>query len=247
MLSRARLGLDPSELSAACRDALRRLLEDVGPFNVYHMDGPCGPAEQGNWGSGDAFACGASGALAAYLATREAQVALHAIAPGAEPLRWRAWDGDGPYYNITAPDVLPEYQRLLSAGARVLIYNGLRDTALPFNGAQRAAGGATRVEERAALVLRDASLRRLRARSLSLSVLPRAATACARGHRCARAPLRQPSLRAHVEVDASASSLVSQASGRGRDKRFFYRRTSYPLHFANFVSMLIIYFVAALL
>eukprot|EP00931_Biecheleriopsis_adriatica_P046670 TRINITY_DN26821_c0_g1_i1.p1 TRINITY_DN26821_c0_g1~~TRINITY_DN26821_c0_g1_i1.p1 ORF type:complete len:506 (+),score=67.59 TRINITY_DN26821_c0_g1_i1:58-1575(+) len=128
----------PQDMTAACQVALRRVFQSIGPFNVYHMDGPCGPDGQGNWGEGDAFACGSEEALTDYLSMIEVQKALNAIPANAtETLAWQMWDGDGSNYNITVADARPFYREVLDAGIPVLIYNGLRDTALPFNGAEK--------------------------------------------------------------------------------------------------------------
>jgi hypothetical protein len=56
-------------------------------------------------------------------------VALNVIKPGAAPLKWQAWDGDSPFYNITMADAQPFYKAILQNNYSMLIYNGLRDTA----------------------------------------------------------------------------------------------------------------------
>merc|ERR1712217_372519 len=86
---------------------------------------------------GEAFACGSSGALTSYMGTLEVQKALHAVPKNSTvATKWQMWDGDGSNYNITVADARAQYKQVLEAGVRTLIYNGLRDTALPFNGAE---------------------------------------------------------------------------------------------------------------
>jgi hypothetical protein len=126
----------PKELSTGCAAAMRDLFIEVGEYNQYHFGSPCGPDGQGNWGAGDAFAC-ANGVLQAYLALPETQEALNVIRPGEAPLNWTAWDGDSPFYHITAADVQPAYRELLGAGVPMLIYSGLRDTGVPKVGAEK--------------------------------------------------------------------------------------------------------------
>lgn len=46
-------------------------------------------------------------------------------------------DGDSPFYTITNPDIVPTYAALLKEGYAVTIYNGLRDTGVPAQGAER--------------------------------------------------------------------------------------------------------------
>lgn len=130
-------GLRPDQLSIECQPAMVRLFEAAGEYNEYHLGSPCGPDGGGNWGDGTGFSCGASSALAKYLASGEVQCALHAIPCGTEPRHWQQWDGDSTLYNITEADTQPAYRRLLAAGVRVLIYNGLRDTVVPAIGAEK--------------------------------------------------------------------------------------------------------------
>jgi len=133
------VGLRPEELSAKCRPAMQRLFEEAGEYNFYHLGSPCGPGGTGNWGDGAGYSCGAWEALDAYLADAEVQCALHAIPCDnkTKPRRWQQWDGDSPFYNITEADAQPAYRALLAAGVRILVYNGLRDTAVPAMGAEK--------------------------------------------------------------------------------------------------------------
>jgi serine carboxypeptidase-like clade II len=144
----------PSQLSARCLPAMNGVLEEIAEYNQYSWGSPCGPDGSGNWGDGAGFSCGADEALQRYLSGTATQRALHVLPPSAtQPLPWQAWDGDSPLYVITAPSVLPAYAALLRAGYGVTIYNGLRDTAVPAQGALRwiesgAVGNATVVSAR---------------------------------------------------------------------------------------------------
>jgi len=126
------------ELSPACRGALKSVWLELGQYNVYDYASACGPSEQGNWGEGEAFACGSAGALQKYLARAEVQRALGVIpdAPGAQARTWQQWDGMMPGYNISVSNVVSTYKELLEQRLRVFIYNGLRDTCVPTTGAQ---------------------------------------------------------------------------------------------------------------
>ena len=128
-----------ADLTPPCAAALVDVFEEVAVYNQYSWGSPCGPDGDGNWGEGAAFECGGSTALSLYLTTLETQKALHVVAPTASvPLAWQMWDGDSPFYNITAANVLPTYEALLAASkVPVLIYNGLRDTGVPALGARR--------------------------------------------------------------------------------------------------------------
>ena len=132
-------GKQPTELSAACLVAMQGLLEELGEYNEYSRGSACGPDGSGNWGDGSGFSCGADTALRQYLASAEVQEALHVLPPGSgqSPLRWQWWDGDSPFYRITNPNVVPTYSALLAGGYEVVIYNGLRDTGVPSQGAER--------------------------------------------------------------------------------------------------------------
>lgn len=73
--------------------------------------------------------------------------------PGANhTLEWRQWDGTFPLYNITLADAQPAYRAVLQARVRLFIYNGLRDTGVPAEGAEkwvpRVAGDALRAPRR---------------------------------------------------------------------------------------------------
>ena len=126
-----------ADLTAPCAAALDAVFEDVATYNQYSWGSPCGPDGDGNWGAGAAFVCGAADALSTYLLTLETQRALHVVAPNAKaPIAWEAWDGDSSFYDITAANVLPVYKSLLAANVTMLIYNGLRDTAVPAVGAR---------------------------------------------------------------------------------------------------------------
>mmetsp|Transcript_65728 Transcript_65728/g.140612 ORF Transcript_65728/g.140612 Transcript_65728/m.140612 type:complete len:525 (-) Transcript_65728:24-1598(-) len=125
------------EFSPQCRSALANLFEELGQFNVYHWSSPCGPEEQGNWGDGSAFSCGSESAQQKYFNTPEVQRDIHAIGDSdVKPKSWQMWDGDWPGYNISRPDVISVYAQLLKSGYDVLIYNGLRDSAVSIVGAE---------------------------------------------------------------------------------------------------------------
>lgn len=128
-----------ADLAAPCRLALGGLWQELGAYNAYHYGSPCASSEQGNWGDGEAFACGAGAAFKEYVALAAVQRALHVIpdTAAAAPVPWETWDGSMPGYSITAGDVRGVYRELLEAGCRVLVYNGLRDTTVPVTGAER--------------------------------------------------------------------------------------------------------------
>ena len=107
-------GKGPMELSAQCRPAVRRVLEEIAEYNQYSWGSPCGPDGSGNWGDGTGFSCGGdevSGrvggkvigsvlppsspncqALSAYLSRVDTQRALHVIPENAtKALSWEAW------------------------------------------------------------------------------------------------------------------------------------------------------------
>lgn len=128
----------PEDVAQPCRGALHKLWMQLGHYNMYNFDSPCGPSEQGNWGDGDAFACGTHQAMTAYLTSAAAQRALNVIPDESDSAvrEWQMWDGDWDGYNITASNVLGVYEQLLHAGIEVLVYNGLRDTSLPVTGAE---------------------------------------------------------------------------------------------------------------
>ena len=131
-------GKTPQELSEPCRRGMRAVFEDVAAWNQYSYGSACGPDGSGNWGDGSGFSCGADAALKEYLSGVAVQEALHALPPGSStPLKWQAWDGDSPLYVIVAENVVPVYAALLEEGYGVTIYNGLRDTAVPAQGAEK--------------------------------------------------------------------------------------------------------------
>eukprot|EP00947_MAST-08B_sp_MAST-8B-sp1_P002985 g2985.t1 len=131
------VGKGSADLSAGCQVAMRGLFEELGEYNQYHWGSPCGADGQGNWGTGSAYRC-SNGVLQEYLAEPATQVALGVIASVSDPPRnWTQWDGDSPFYTITAADTLPTYRALLAANVSVLVYNGLRDTAVPNIGAEK--------------------------------------------------------------------------------------------------------------
>lgn len=132
-------GKQPEELSATCLPAMNGLLEELAEYNEYSRGTACGPDGSGNWGDGSGFSCGADLALREYLSGVAAQKALHVLpAASAGPaLAWKWWDGDSPFYTITNPNIVPTYAALLAEGYGVTIYNGLRDTGVPAQGAER--------------------------------------------------------------------------------------------------------------
>jgi carboxypeptidase C (cathepsin A) len=133
-------GKQPNELSSTCRPAMRELFKEVAAWNQYSYGTACGPNGAGNWGDGAGFSCGADSALMKYVTSVEVQRALHVIPAGdTTPLTWEQWDGATrvSHYTITQADARPVYNSLLSAGYDVTVYNGLRDTAVPAQGAER--------------------------------------------------------------------------------------------------------------
>ena len=145
-------GFAPDQLSSACRPAVDAVLAEIGEYNEYSYGSPCGPDGSGNWGDGAGFSCGGDVALQRYLSSAAAQHALHVLPAGSDtPLKWQAWDGDSPLYTIIADNVVPTYGALLRQGYGVTIYNGLRDTAVPSQGAIkwiRSLGNGTEVAPR---------------------------------------------------------------------------------------------------
>ena len=134
-------GFSADGLSVGCAKAMSHLFVEVGEYNQYNMDSPCGPEGQGNWGDGTGFAC-ANGALEKYVALPDVQAAMHVISSARDaPRMWQEWDGDSNFYNISLPDARPVYRALLAANVSTLIYSGLRDTAVPNIGAARWVGG----------------------------------------------------------------------------------------------------------
>ena len=127
----------PDDLSAECAKSLNSVFEEAGEYNEYHWGSPCGPDDHGNWGDGSGYTC-LQGVLETYLALPEVQQQLNVISPGQPPRSWQQWDGDSPgFYNISVPDTQPAYRALIAAKMRVLIYEGLGDTAVPDAGAQK--------------------------------------------------------------------------------------------------------------
>ena len=129
-------GKNATELSGTCRGAMRDLIVEVGAYNEYHWGSPCGPYGQGNWGDGRTYTC-ANGVMDKFFALAETQIAMNVIKPGDAPREWKAYDGDSPFYTITADDVQPQMRALLAANVSVLVYNGLMDTAVPNVGAEK--------------------------------------------------------------------------------------------------------------
>jgi carboxypeptidase C (cathepsin A) len=144
----------PQDLSHSCKPAARELFQEVAAWNQYSYGTPCGPNGAGNWGDGVGFSCGADDALQRYVTSVAVQQALHVIPAGSStPLTWDQWDGATrvAHYAITQADARPVYGDLLDAGYSVTIYNGLRDTAVPAQGAEKwiqTVGNATIVSAR---------------------------------------------------------------------------------------------------
>eukprot|EP00938_MAST-03A_sp_MAST-3A-sp1_P004345 g4345.t1 len=131
-------GLSPDQLSSSCRSEMNDLFREVAQYDQYSWGSACVPGEIGNWGDGSSFTCGASAALASFLAQREMQIALHVIEPNASKTQeWQTWDGDWTDYEIIVEDAQPAYREILDKNIPLLIYNGLRDTAVPWIGALR--------------------------------------------------------------------------------------------------------------
>jgi len=145
-------GQAASDFTPQCQSALKTFFDELGPFNTYHWSSPCGPEGQGNWGDGTAFACGTELAQDSYFHRLDVQKAIHAVDENAtEPISWKTYDGDWPGYNISRPDVVSLYSDLMANGHEVLIYNGLRDSAVSYPGAEHwtaQIGGAVQTPRR---------------------------------------------------------------------------------------------------
>ena len=132
-------GHAPKDLPHACFVAMQHVFQELGAYNMYSRGSSCGPNGNGNWGNGDGYSCGADVALKRYLRSAAVQQSLHAIPTEQKtPLPWQWWDGDSPgLYNISNPDIVTTYASLLRNGIGVTVYNGLRDTGVPAQGAAR--------------------------------------------------------------------------------------------------------------